>query len=951
MPPRGDRLTAAQIGLLRAWIDQGATWPETATAARKAGDKRNHWAFKPAVRPSLPAVREKKWPRNPIDDFILARLEKEKLRPSPEADRITLIRRVSLDLTGLPPTPKEIDDFLSDRAAGAYERLVDRLLASPHYGEIWGRHWLDVARYADSNGYEKDRARSIWPYRDWVIHALNKDMPYDEFTVEQLAGDLLPNPTLDQRVATGFLRNSMQNQEGGIEPEQFRVEALIDRVDALGKAFLGLTVNCCQCHDHKFDPFTQKDYYRFYAFLNNDDEAFVEVPTPEQTRQREEVLSKIHSLEDKGLNEVTNVSERMAAWETSLSTQPVHWTMLDPTVWENFATKFEKQDDLSLLGGGDITAGGVMRVWIDTDLTNVTGFRLEALTNPNLMYGGPGEVGKGSFLVKEFTAESYALENPTVTNKIKFRRALADAEAPGFSVTNAIDGNTEKGGWTPTSTPDHRNENHFAVFECAEPVDLHKGTRLLITLHQTFNGDDKNHGLDADSKLDCHLLGSFRLSATTDATPLSVDPLSPAERRILDIAPLQRTQEQKRELFSVFRRSDGGCAELNQAIEKAWTNWPYPTTTMVLQQRPKPRVTHIFKRGDRMRPTEEVQPGVPSFLNPLPAGAPANRLGLARWIVDPATPTTARVIVNRIWQAYFGQGLVTTPEDFGTRVEAPSHPELLDWLACELVQPTTPDSQFGFAGETGPCAWSLKHIHRLIVNSATYRQSSHVAAEVYAKDQFDRLLERAPRLRVDGEVVQDIALSVSGLLNPKIGGPSVYPPIPASVGDTAYGGFSWPESKGEDRHRRGLYTFWKRSLPFPALAAFDVPSGETACPRRVRSNTPLQALTTLNERTFIEAAGAMALRVMKDGGSDNPSRVRYAFRLCTGRQPDRDEADKLLKFWQEQYSHFENDTADAVRVSSVDITNMPPDVNLHKAAAWAMVSRTILNLDETITRE
>lgn len=951
MPPRGDRLTVEQIGLLRGWIDQGAIWPATAAVARKASDKRNHWAFRPPVRPALPPVDKQKWARNPIDDFVRARLEKEKLPPSPEADRVTLIRRVTLDLTGLPPTPQEIDNFLADRAPGAYERLVERVLDSPHYGELWGRHWLDVARYADTNGYEKDRARSIWPYRDWVIRALNHDMPFDDFTIEQLAGDLLPNPTTDQRVATGFLRNAMLNQEGGIEPEQFRVEALIDRVDAIGKAFLGLTVNCCQCHDHKFDPFTQKDYYRFYAFLNNDDEAFMEVPTREEAKQREEILKNIRALEDKALVETTNLIERMDAWEKTLAAPAVHWTVLDPTVWEGFATKFEKQEDLSLLGGGDINAGGVLRVWIDTDLTNVTGFRLEALTNANLMYGGPGELGKGSFMVKEFTAETFALENPTVTNKVKFRRAVADEEAPGFSVTNAIDGNTEKGGWTPTRTPEHRNENHFAVFECDQPLNLARGTRLLITLHQSFEGDDKNHGLDVESKLDCHLLGSFRLSATTDPGPLTADPLSPEERRLLKTPSAQRNHEEQRRLFSVFRRSDSACAQLNKEIDKLWEKWPYPATTMVLQQRARPRVTHVFKRGDRLRPTEEVQADVPQFLNPFPAHAPRNRLGLAKWIVDPLSPTTARVIVNRIWQAYFGQGLVTTPEDFGTRVEPPSHPQLLDWLACEFMNPVTPDSGTSFGGGARPRPWSMKHIQRLIVNSATYRQSSHVSAQIYAKDQFDRWLERAPRVRVDGEVVQDIALSVSGLLNPKIGGPSVYPPIPASVGDTVYGGFTWPESKGDDRFRRGLYTFWKRSLPFPTLIAFDAPTGETSCPRRVRSNTPLQALTTLNEKTFMEAAQAMALRIIKESGPDNRTRVRYAFRLCTGRQPDRDETEKLLKFWQEQYAHFENDTADAVKVSSMDLTNMPPEINLHKVAAWAMVSRTILNLDETITRE
>jgi hypothetical protein len=944
MPPRGDRLTIEQIGLLRAWIDQGAAWPESASIVQKAADKKNHWAFKAPVRPPVPSDK-KKWARNAIDHFILARLQKEKLQPSPEADRVTLLRRVTLDLTGLPPTIQEVDDFVSDRSPDAYQRVVNRLLDSPHYGELWGRHWLDAARYADTNGYEKDRGRSIWPYRDWVIQALNRDMPFDQFTIEQLAGDLLPNSTLEQRVATGFLRNSMQNQEGGIEPEQFRVEALIDRVDAVGKAFLGLTLNCCQCHDHKFDPFSQKDYYRFYALLNNDEEAFAEVPTAEESRQRASILSQIEERETKAMGEVTNLNERMDAWEKSITSAPqVHWTTLDPAVWENFATKYEKLEDSSLLGGGDITAGGVMRVWVDTKMTNITAIRLEALTNANLMYGGPGEVGKGSFLVKELTAETYALENPTTTNKIKFRRAYADLEAPGFGVTNAIDGNTEKGGWTPTATPAHRNENHYAVFECQEPLNLNGDTRLLVTLHQTFNAGDK--GLDADSKLDCHLLGSFRLSVTTDPFPAAIDLLPSDLRKLLSTPAASRSLAQEHALFSWFRLSDAGCSELNKQIDVLWEKWPFPATTMVLQQRTRPRLTHLFKRGDRLRLGEVVEPAVPGLLNPLPAGARANRLGLAKWLVDPASPTTARVIVNRLWQSYFGQGLVTTPEDFGTRVEAPSHPELLDWLACEFMQPTA-------AGGTESAAkpWSLKHIHRLIVTSATYRQSSHVTPEIYAKDQFDRWIERAPRVRVEGEVVQDIALSVSGLLNPKIGGPSVYPPIPSSVGDTAYGGFSWPETKGNDRYRRGLYTYWKRSLPFPTMVAFDVPTGENACTRRVRSNTPLQALTTLNEKTFVQAAQAMALRVMKEAGPENRDRVRYAFRLCTGRVPDREEQEKLLAFWQEQYDHFENDTADAVKVAAGDLANMPTDVNLHKAAAWAMVSRTILNLDETITRE
>lgn len=943
MPPKGERLTSAQIGLLRAWIDQGASWPESAVA--RLDNKLNHWAFKAPIRPRVPAVADKKWLRNPIDNFVRARLEQEHLRPSPEADRATLIRRLSLDLTGLPPTLQEIDEFLADRAPDAYERLVERLLASPHYGERWGRHWLDAARYADTNGYEKDKPRSIWPYRDWVINALNRDLPYNQFIIDQLAGDLLPHPSLDQRIATGFLRNSMLNQEGGIEPEQFRVEALIDRVDALGKAFLGLTLNCCQCHNHKFDPFSQKEYYQLLAFLNNDDEAFLEVPNAAERKQRAAILKEVQELEDSALTATTNLSERMAAWEARLPATNNNWTPLDPKETFSFATKFEKQDDLSLLGGGDPQPGGITHVWIDTPLTNITGFRLEALTNPNLMHGGPGEAGRGSFLVKEFTVEAWAMENPSLTNHVKFRRALADAEAPGFGITNAIDGNTEKGGWTPTVTPERRNENHYAVFECAEPVGFPGGTHLLITLHQSFDGD---------TKLDCHLLGSFRLCATIDPAPLVLDPLTPNQRQALTTAPASRSPAQQRALLAAYRRSDPALAEVNKKIDAAWSKWPYSATTMVLQQRAHPRITHVFKRGDRLRPEEVVEPGVPAALHPFPADAPRNRLGLAEWIADPHSPTTARVIVNRIWQAYFGQGLVTTPEDFGTRVEAPSHPELLDWLACELMEPTLEvrNAETGARnGATRSHAWSLKHIHRLIVNSATYRQSSKVTPEVYAKDQFDRWFERAPRVRVEGEVVQDIALSVSGLLNPKVGGPSVYPPIPGTVGDTSYGGFSWPETKGEDRYRRGLYTFWKRSLPFPALAAFDVPSGETSCPRRMRSNTPLQALTTLNEKTFVEAAQALAVRVLKEGGTNDLARARYAFRVCTGRTPATSELQLLLSFWQEQYDHFENDTADAVKVAVPDPAHLPAEMNLHKVAAWAMLSRALLNLDETITKE
>jgi hypothetical protein len=939
MPQKGDRLTTQQISLLRAWIDQGANWPDSVAKSR---DKRDHWAFKAPVRPAVPQVKNKKWPRNPIDNFILARLEKQRLAPSSEADRVTLIRRLSLDLTGLPPTIQEVDQFVGDKSADAYEKAVERLLSSPHYGECWGRHWLDAARYADSNGYEKDATRSIWPYRDYVISAFNRDLPFDQFTLEQIAGDLLPQSTLQQRVATGFLRNSMLNQEGGIEPEQFRTEALIDRMDAIGKTWLGLSINCCQCHNHKFDPLTQKDYYSMFAFLNNDDEPSIEVPTKEEQKQREEIIAKVRSLEEKAMRDTTNLDERMHAWEQDVAHAQGDWQVLDLREWLNFATKYEKQSDGSLLGGGDVKPGAVTHIWVDTTLTNITGFRLEALLHTNLPYSGPGLVGRGSFLLKEFTCEAYATHNPTITNKIKFSRALASQEAPGFSITNAIDGNTEKGGWTSSLVPVRRNHEQRAVFECAEPIQgFPDGTTLEFGIYQKHSSGDGHSGeLDKETKLDCHAFGRLRLSATTQPGPLRVDPLDASQRKLLAIPAEQRTQEQTRELFDVFRFSDPALAKLNTELDSPWTNWAYAATTLALSQRAEPRVTHIFKRGDRLKPLEAVQPDVPEFLHPFPKNAQRNRLGFAQWLVDHRSPTTARVIVNRIWQAFFGAGIVTTPEDFGTRVEAPSHPELLDWLACEFMEPPEGSGQ----------PWSFKHIARLVVNSATYRQSSKVTPEIYAADQYNRLLARGPRFRVEAETVQDIALSASGLLNPKIGGPSVFPPIPSSVADTVYGGFSWPESKAEDRYRRGLYTFWKRALPFPTLLAFDAPPAENSCTRRVRSNTPLQALTTLNEKTFVEAAQAMGLRVLKEGGSDNRTRASYAFRLCTGRSPTPAETKALLDFWDEEFKYFEDHSSTAL-AAAVPSPKLPADVNLHKLAAWAMVSRAILNLDETITKE
>ncbi len=921
MPQKGERLTAAQIGILRAWIDQGAVWPESASV--KAIDPRKHWAFKAPVRPPVPTVKNKNWPHNPIDDFVLARLEKENLRPSPDADRATLLRRLSLDLTGLPPTIQEINSFIADRSANAWPKQVERLLASPHYGECWGRHWLDVARYADSNGYEKDLARNIWPYRDWVIDAFNNNMPYDEFTVDQLAGDLLPDATLADNVATGFLRNSMLNEEGGIDPEQFRNEGIIERMDVLGKAFLGLTLNCCQCHNHKYDPIAQKEYYQLFAFLNNDDEPEMEVPDKAAQAKREDIKKKIAAIDDQYMAEHADLPAKMEVWEREMKAMEGTWTVLEPaTYYASVGTKFTKLEDNSLLATASNPGVSEYTVTANTTLKGITGFRLEALADPNLPSYGPGRAGNGNFVLSEFSVEASTGASNAETIKIPLQNATADFSQPGFPVTAAIDGTTtNKIGWAVEDLPGRRNRNRQAVFETTNAVGFEGGTVLKFTLNHSYG--------------DAHTLGRFRLSVTTSPHPLRADPLSRHAREILALPRGQRTAAQQRELFDAYRSTEDSLAEVNRMIDDEQRQWPSAPTTLVLAARDHPRQTHIFIRGDWQQPGAPVMPGVPNVLPPLPKDAPLNRLTLARWLVDKRNPTVARVMVNRIWMEYFGRGLVATVEDFGTQGDAPTHPALLDWLACEFM-----DS-----------GWDVKHIQRLITESATYQQSSVISPAAEESDPYNQLLARGPRVRVDAEIIRDIALSAGGLLNDKIGGPPVYPPIPDGVLTLGYGAPMKWETKEEDRYRRAMYTFVKRSVPYPSLQVFDAPTGETPCPRRVRSDTPLQALTTLNDPVFEEAAQAMGLRVWEHGGKDDQARLAFAFELCTGRKPNPKEVSILSGFLREEDEFFANRTARAVQVASQDVKNPPQDVNLEKVATWTMVSRVLLNMDETITKE
>jgi mono/diheme cytochrome c family protein len=932
MPKKGDRLTAEQIGLLRAWIDQGANWPDSASV--KAISRRDHWSFKAPVRPTVPKVKNKKWVRNPIDNFVLAKLEKEKLSPSPEADRVTLIRRLSLDLIGLPPTLKEIDDFVSDKSPDAYQKVVERLLASPHYGERWGRHWLDAARYADSNGFEKDLTRSIWPYRDWVINAYNRDLPFNEFAIEQLAGDLLPNATTEQKVATGFLRNSMLNEEGGIDPEEFRIVSIIDREDTIGKTFLGLTINCAQCHNHKYDPISQKEYYRIFAFLNNDDEPSLEVPNAGEKKKRAEILKTVAKIEDE-LRAKPEATAQMADWEKEMGKISNDWTVLDPEkFYGGVGTKFAKLDDSSLLATGSSPPISTYTVTVKTKLKGITGFRLEALTDPNLPAYGPGRADNGNFVLTEFSVEAAPENEPEKTNEVELANATADFSQNGFPVQAAIDGDGVKGpkkksykgdgknGWANDGGPQRRNQESKAVFQTAEPIGFDDGTILKFTMVQSFGKQ--------------HTIGRFRISATTAKDPVA-DPLSKKMREVIAIAPEKRTKEQKRELFSAFRFGNTNFPDANKKIEEAMAKWPdAPTTLVLLQRTTDQRETHIFKRGDWSKPGDLVTPGVPAVLHPIDTNQPMNRLAFAKWIADERNPVTPRVIVNRIWGHYFGRGIVSTVEDFGTQGDPPTHPKLLDWLATEFIRQN----------------WSMKQMHRLIVNSATYRQSSVVSPALYERDQYNELLARGPRFRVEAEIIRDIALSAGGLLTTNIGGPSVYPPIPDGVLNLGYGSpMKWPTETGPNRYRRAMYTFWKRSVPYPSLSVFDQPNADFSCPRRLRSNTPLQALTTLNDPLFQEAAQSMALRVWKNGGTTDKERIDYAFRLCVGREPNSREVKHALALLNDQENYFENRTTDAIKVAAIDEKNPPDNVNLHKVAAWAMVSRVLLNLDETITKE
>ncbi|HZK80412.1 MAG TPA: DUF1549 and DUF1553 domain-containing protein [Humisphaera sp.] len=896
------------------------------TTAKPQSNSAKHWSYIAPVRPSAPAVKDKAWVKNPIDAFVLARLEKEGLKPSPQAAPEVLCRRVYLDLVGLPPTPAQVDAFVKDSSENAYEKLVDSLLASPHYGERWARVWLDLARYADTNGYEKDNRRSMWKWRDWVIQSLNDDKPFTQFTIEQIAGDLLPNATIDQKIATGFHRNTMLNEEGGVDQMEDRWKRQVDRVATTSAVWLGTTMQCAQCHNHKYDPFTMKDFYSMLAFWESSDEPSLSVADESQNTQRQATEAEIAKLEKTFDVATPALAAEQEKWEKGLSAS-VEWK---PVEMESFSssegTKLTKLNDGSLLASGKTPEKDAYTVTAKTDLTGITGFRLELLTDPSLPGNGPGRSVSGNLVLGEFkvlVARGAAKAWP-----IRWRRATADFSQPEWPVSAAIDGKSTTGwGISPEIS-----KEHVAIFETAGAVVAGADTTLTFVLDQAGYSQ--------------HTIGRFRLSMTTSPRPADTLAAPAAIRPILAVASELRTDEQKKQLADYFRTIAPSLAATRTQIDrlKASMKKIPGVTTLVLAEKPGAgrATTDMRIRGSYLQHSDTVQCNTPASLPPLPVGEKVDRLALARWLVSDTNPLVARVTVNRYWETLFGRGIVETTEDFGTQGERPTHPELLDWLACEFMHPTA------VAGQNFQ-PWSMKAIHRTMVLSATYRQSSRVSPELEERDPYNRLFARGPRFRLEAEAIRDNSLAIAGLLSEKMFGPSVMPYQPEGVWDVPYSGDRWVQSPGEDRYRRGVYTFWRRSAPYPTFMSFDAPSREGCTIRRVRTDTPMQALSVMNDPAFVETCKALARRMLTEVSTSDPkSKAVWGFRLCVARQPRPAEVEQLVALYSRSLDDYRKDATSAAEMSKG--VNAPAGVDNAEAAAWAVVANVLMNLDETVTK-
>jgi hypothetical protein len=922
-PPKSGRtLTPAQIETLRRWITDGAKWQK-------------HWSFLPPARPTLPAVRNPAWVRNGIDRFVLARLERAGLAPSPEADRTTLLRRVTLDLTGLPPTPAEVDAFLADPSPAAYEKAVDRLLASPRFGETAAARWLDAARYADTNGYQSDGERFMWRWRDWVIDALNANMPFDRFTVEQLAGDLLPGATLDQKIATGFNRNHRGNGEGGIIPEEYAVEYVVDRVETTATVWLGLTLGCARCHEHKFDPVSQKEFYQVFALFNNVPEngraikygnspPFIPAPTRQQQEQLA-ALDRHLAAAEKGFAGMEKESAAaQAKWEKALS-PAASWAperrLVAHLPLDGSAGQFDGRRSFDAGNVGDFgfydkfTLAARVR---PTDRRGGTILSRMADTARAEGYGVGLHDGRVFVrLTKRWLDDALRVETERALPPDEWHHVLVtyDGSRVAAGVKVYIDGRPEK----TKVLLDELNQS----FATKEPLRIGGGG----------GPDDRFRGTIADVRVYEDFLSADEAAwLSVSETVGQIAALSPAERSAAQAGKL-RACFLEQHAPELIRRAYREVLDLRRRRAALVESFP---TTMVMEEMPVPRETFVLIRGQYDKHGEKVSPGLPAVLQARGSQSVGrNRLDFARWLVDRGNPLTARVAVNRYWQTYFGTGLAKTAGDFGSQGEWPSHPELLDWLATEFM-----DS-----------GWDVKAMQRLIVTSAAYRQSSKVTPALLAADPDNRLLARGPRFRLPAEAVRDQALAASGLLVERVGGPSVRPYQPPGLWKELTGTEDYVPDHGEKLYRRSLYTFWKRTVAPPALVTFDAAGRETCVVRQTRTNTPLQALNLMNDVTFVEASRVLAQRAMREGGTTPEGRVTMAFRLATARAPGPAELRVLLDGYREHLAEYRRDEKAARKLTGIGEAPRDEKLDVAELAAYTTVAGVILNLDEVVTKE
>jgi hypothetical protein len=920
MPPEGARLTTEEIHRLRKWITAG-------------GKFSNHWAFEPVKNPPMPVVANSAWVSNSIDQFVLAKLERKKVRPSAEAHRSILIKRLYYDLLGLPPTPDEVESFVADQSADAYEKLVDQLLRSQHFGERWGRHWLDKARYADSDGYEKDRPRpNAWRYRDWVINAVNQDQPFDQFSIYQLAGDLFTDATRSQKLATAFHRQTLTNTEGGTDREQFRVEATFDRTETSASIWLGLTLTCARCHTHKYDQISHREYYQLYAFFNDSNESNATVDVKATANQEflrksdlhrkeiEEVNLKIKDQKKKLQGDIQRWTAEMivqAAKESRIRFHPADCV----DVKSSSGVDFDQKKDGSYLAKGRVADKDKLTLVLKSPSSPLTGIRIEVLTDSTLPGNGPGRAPNGNFVLSEMRA--YLGSDPNFKKDViplRFSSAEADWSQDKFPPSGALS-KQNRTGWA--ISPQMGQPHHLDLFT-ATAVKCSNDQYLQVVLDQQYGGE--------------HTIGRFRILTMTGIDPLRTlpDQVSSSIRQ----DPSTRSVQQNEVIADYFLSQHSTTASLMKRRNHLRDNAPTVAEMSVRVMNPTQRTTKILHRGDFLQPEKEVQPGVLNVLaNANTLGIPnqdhrPSRMDLAKWLFSPQHPLTARVTVNQIWSHLFGRGIVATVNDFGVRGDFPSHPQLLDWLAWEFSR---------------NMSWSRKKLIKCIVMSATYRQSSVHRADVVKIDPTNRWFWRQNRWRVSAEIVRDLHLAASGLMSKKIGGPSVFPPLPTGVEKLSYANnFKWKTSPGEDRYRRGMYTFFKRTSPHPNLVSFDCPDSNTSVLRRETSNTPLQALVTLNNDVYLEASQAMVKRIYRWNLASDRDRLKMAMRICLTRQPDNGEVGRFLKLLADARSYYQQNEADAEKMTA---RHPVDDLSSTENAAWIATLRMVMNLDEFIVRD